>query len=854
MDCITNDQPEKCSLWKLLHTKEVSSFKLNQIRSILRRVATAFQDPQYADGILTPERIQVVVKRNQRQQVISTKFSGVENLPLDSCQHFRWYMAPETLLGLETTEKSHVWSLACIVAEMFLGSPFYTANSDFEMIRNITKTHGRFPDHLLNAGSKTKDFYFKTLKKQWLLRTPKEDRNRILKDVSCVSADDFRKHQQKSGICSETKQMKLEQFIDLFKRMQLLDPANRIALHQVLQHPFVAGNTDLPRSSVGNVTSFTGQQNLSSSEKIKEKDTPCQSGKERKLPTVWIMGSEYYINGAQKTANECYGENFGLDSKINWIGKVNMRWRDVFDHFKSEVSQQRSIPDILILHVGSNDLGNTNVSDLLCQMVKDLKWLHDNFPTMKIGYSFITPTSIRGTEKIDNDRIRINKTIQSSVELFNGFVIEHPRLIPFSHLFKSNGIHFTIEGFEMFVSSIYDRLEQILNSTFSGGQPQSTSVPHILPKVQVPTPEKETPSKEFVNGMSATVRQLEMETSLPKHKKCNLKRKHISESDSESYLPAPKIIRKICLKFTTENAQSPPEDEHWPNKKKPLLKRKRSSEEPPSPVKKIKLIYENVSEDELGFESPFASSPETVIQPEEMEEDTCSITSDSSPTTQTHHLIGAPDVWIVGSQYISNAKHAAVDESFGKSLHSNSNVKWIGSKHSAWKDIVKAVHQTISKESGPPEVLVIHTEGEELGTIPPAVIASQMAEDLRVLKEKYPQMNVALSLIIPRRHWRFGNPAHMNKLRTSVNKMIKEYTDLFDVVVEHENLVPAEQNIYLPDGVNLTKRGSQVFLNNIWTAIKTLLPEEQPDLITSFLDDFSERDFLNWVNQMITGD
>uniref|UniRef100_A0A3P9LZS2 Protein kinase domain-containing protein n=1 Tax=Oryzias latipes TaxID=8090 RepID=A0A3P9LZS2_ORYLA len=815
------------------HTNSFSSFNLKEISSVLRQVATALQNPRNTHGILTPNKMKVILGGNQDKQINSTQLSRVENFCVGSRRHFRWYMAPETLLGSWRIEKSHIWSLACIAAEMFFGFPFYTAYSDYEMMWNITHTHGHFPDHLLNAGSKTEEFYLKNDQNQWLLKTSRQCSKTIRQDVRFVSPDDFRKHQQMSGMCSETEQMNVDQFVHLLNGMLLLDPAKRIPLHQVLQHPFVAGDMDFPRNSVETLNSFTGQQNLFSSEKIKEKEIPAG---ERKRPTIWIMGSGCYINGAKHTGNQCYRENLGLNAKIKWIGKVTMRWRDVLNHFYREVSQKKSPPDVLVLHVG-----NTNVSDL-CEMLRDLKCLHDTFPKMKIVYSLLTPRSRWGNfhpGKINVHRIMVKKNLQFNIRLFNGTVVEHPRLIPFRiDQCKPNGIEIPAKGFKMIVSAIHDTLVQILKQIYLRSQPQVNNdtpyVPHIFPKEQITIPEKEKPSKEFVNEMSPTVRQSEMETSLLKRQSWSLKRKHISETDSESYLSAPKMKRKICQENITENAQSPAEKEHWPNNNKPLLKRKRSAEEPASPVKKIKLVNENVRqnlalvcEGKLDFESPFASSPKTVIQPEEMEEDTSgssqvSIWSDSSPTTRTHHLLGAPDVWIVGSHSISKAKLAA-DDSFAKSLHSNPNVKWIGEKDLAWKDIVKEVHQRIFEESGPPEVLLIHAEGDELGTIPPTVIASRKAEDLRVLKETYPQMKIALSLNIPRTNGRFGNPAEINQLQTSVNTIMKGYTDLYHVVVEHENLLPADKNIYGPDGVNLTIQGNQVFLENIQTAINKCL-------------------------------
>ncbi|XP_036068963.1 uncharacterized protein LOC118599030 [Oryzias melastigma] len=565
-------------------------------------------------------------------------------------------MAPETLLGSWNTEKSHVWSLGCIVAEMFLGFPLYSGASNYEVIRNITQNCGHFPDHLLINGSITKEFYFKSKTNEWVLKTPTECGVKISKDVKIVTPDIFRKHLQKLGFYNRKQQMNLENFIDLINRMLLLDPERRIPFRQVMQHPFVRGNRDLPRVSTGNVHNVTRQEIPSSSAKKEKKDLSCHYGKERKQSAVWIIGSGYYISGAQHTANQCFGENLGLNAKITWIGKVDMRWKNVLDTFNREVSRQRSSPDILVLHVGSNDLGNINVCDLTSEMVKDLIHLHNTFPRMKIAYSFITPRMTWAKfnpMKINADRIRVNRTMKLNAEKFNGCVIEHPDLTPFEKaLFKTDGVQFSSKGFEMFVSSIRGAIEKTLNTTFPRGklQPQSNA-------------ENVHTKRPCFDGKDIRVIQ-----NVPQHD-----RKHISESDLESKLSTPENIRiceeeylidvreyflkcirepekhlspndrqspssvpeanqesknghssdasqsspkrsdlkrklmsetdaesdlpvqkkrKICPEDSPENVQSPPGQEKLPNEE-PLLKRKRSSEDLSSPPKKRKVIGEN---------------------------------------------------------------------------------------------------------------------------------------------------------------------------------------------------------------------------------------------------------------------
>ena len=46
--------------------------------------------------------------------------------------HFR---APEILLGLPFCEAIDMWSLGCVIAELFLGWPLYPGSSEYDQVR-----------------------------------------------------------------------------------------------------------------------------------------------------------------------------------------------------------------------------------------------------------------------------------------------------------------------------------------------------------------------------------------------------------------------------------------------------------------------------------------------------------------------------------------------------------------------------------------------------------------------------------------------------------------------------------------------------------------------------------------------
>jgi len=67
--------------------------------------------------------------------------------------------APEILLGLPYCEAIDMWSLGCVIAELFLGWPLYPGSSEYDQIRYISQTQGLPSEYILNAATKTKRFF-----------------------------------------------------------------------------------------------------------------------------------------------------------------------------------------------------------------------------------------------------------------------------------------------------------------------------------------------------------------------------------------------------------------------------------------------------------------------------------------------------------------------------------------------------------------------------------------------------------------------------------------------------------------------------------------------------------------------
>lgn len=95
---------------------------------------------------LKPENIMLVDPVRQPYRVKVIDFGSASHVSKAVCNTYlqsRYYRAPEIILGLPFCEAIDMWSLGCVVAELFLGWPLYPGSSEYDQIRYISQTQGK---------------------------------------------------------------------------------------------------------------------------------------------------------------------------------------------------------------------------------------------------------------------------------------------------------------------------------------------------------------------------------------------------------------------------------------------------------------------------------------------------------------------------------------------------------------------------------------------------------------------------------------------------------------------------------------------------------------------------------------
>uniref|UniRef100_A0A8K9WLI4 non-specific serine/threonine protein kinase n=1 Tax=Oncorhynchus mykiss TaxID=8022 RepID=A0A8K9WLI4_ONCMY len=244
--CLVFEMLEQ-NLYDFLKQNKFSPLPLKVIRPVLQQVATALRKLKtmgliHAD--LKPENIMLVDPVRQPYRVKVIDFGSASHVSKAVCSTYlqsRYYRAPEIILGLPFCEAIDMWSLGCVIAELFLGWPLYPGALEYDQIRYISQTQGLPGEHLLNVGTKTARFFCRESDSPysaWRLKSTdehetetgmksKEARKYIFNCLDDMAHVNLVMNLEGSDLLAE--KVDRREFVGLLKRMLWIDAEKRIA-------------------------------------------------------------------------------------------------------------------------------------------------------------------------------------------------------------------------------------------------------------------------------------------------------------------------------------------------------------------------------------------------------------------------------------------------------------------------------------------------------------------------------------------------------------------------------------------------------------------------------------------------
>ncbi|XP_076841040.1 homeodomain-interacting protein kinase 1-like [Brachyhypopomus gauderio] len=233
-----------------------SPLPLKCIRSIVQQLAMALLKMKSLGLIhtdLKPDNIMLVDPVRQPYRVKVIDFGSATHVSKAVCSSYlqtRYYRSPEIILGLPFCEAIDMWSLGCVIAELFLGCPLYPGASEYDQIRYISQTQGLPAENLLSAGTKTRCFFHRGSGSSyhlWRLKTPLEHevelgvKSQETRRYIFDRLDDMKQVNMPilEGTDVQVEKADRWEFINLLKKMLTLDAGKRITPLETLKHPFV---------------------------------------------------------------------------------------------------------------------------------------------------------------------------------------------------------------------------------------------------------------------------------------------------------------------------------------------------------------------------------------------------------------------------------------------------------------------------------------------------------------------------------------------------------------------------------------------------------------------------------------
>lgn len=181
---------------------------------------------------------------------------------------------------------------------------------------------------------------------------------------------------------------------------------------------------------------------------------------------IWIIGHSFVYWAHKRAGQRCYTSNLSLPHasfKVLWKGIRGLQWNNLFCHL-SALSQRWPSPNILIIHLGGNDVGKQSTLDLIFMMKQDLHRIHLSFPGTRVLFSEMVPRlvwlSSPETKPLEKIRRRVNHSIAKFMPFLDSFSFRHVDLEGgFSGLYRQDGVHLSDVGLDIFNLDLQNMIE-----------------------------------------------------------------------------------------------------------------------------------------------------------------------------------------------------------------------------------------------------------------------------------------------------------------------------------------------------------------------------------------------------------
>ncbi|CAK7273716.1 dual specificity protein kinase yak1 [Sporothrix epigloea] len=159
-----------CLVFELLSVNLYELIKQNQFRGLSTTLVRVFAQ-QLLNGLallnkarlihcdLKPENILLKNLESPIIKIIDFGSACDERQTVYTYIQSRFYRSPEVLLGLPYSSAIDMWSLGCIVVELFLGLPLFPGSSEYNQVMRIVEMLGNPQNWMIEMGKQAGEFF-----------------------------------------------------------------------------------------------------------------------------------------------------------------------------------------------------------------------------------------------------------------------------------------------------------------------------------------------------------------------------------------------------------------------------------------------------------------------------------------------------------------------------------------------------------------------------------------------------------------------------------------------------------------------------------------------------------------------
>eukprot|EP01133_Synstelium_polycarpum_P000408 gene408-482_t len=217
------------NLYDFLKMNQFQGFNLSLIRRFAAQLLTSLRflsKRHIIHADLKPENILLKQPTKSGIKLIDFGSSCFENEQIFTYIQSRFYRSPEVILGIQYDKAIDIWSLGCILAELYMGSPLFPGHNEPEILACVMELFG-VPNPSIIQASTRKEVFFEDD------GTPKSvaDANGNLYGISTRTLSDAMN-------CQDAE------FVDFVQQCLKWMPNERITPEQGLRHPWITELTN----------------------------------------------------------------------------------------------------------------------------------------------------------------------------------------------------------------------------------------------------------------------------------------------------------------------------------------------------------------------------------------------------------------------------------------------------------------------------------------------------------------------------------------------------------------------------------------------------------------------------------